>query len=1085
LIEDSAFTPIVTLHGTAATLGRGVTDTVSVTSTWNPAYAGAYHFIISVNLAGDADHSNDSGTITVFSTPLIASFPYSTNFDSPGAQFGWSGDGDWVLGDPVKTAGQDESDGWPGSGSRTHVGGHIEGAHSGNTCWVTNVNAPYTDGPRINHLYTPFFNFTSLDSGYLGFWQSISTEPSSDGTDMEWSTDGVTWHLLGTLNDPTGVNWYSTAVYANAGDPYGAYSAGSGDFGLNVTLGFQGPPYWTSNGNAGDTATGPYGYIYNQIKLPAAVLHHNYVRFRYSLIADQGGVDDGAAFDDFAVTPSKPLLASAVDSGIVFTDFNGDGIKDGSDSGLAGVKVYIAYYGAVTESTVTTAGGVYVLPMTLPGNYTISINAPAGAVVTAPVGNSLAINYAGTGSNTSVNNFGIFVGSISGHVYSQDYNGADKSGLTGWIVSVRDSAAGAVVYSGTSNASGAYSIPLPGGKYYVSETITQAESTGFHQDGTPFYNVNTTGSISGTAGALVTGIDFGNFALAHEAVFFNNDLNGDGKRSPVQDVTQLPFFGYILFTKGSDTLALDTMGFATKSIGFPDLDTGTYTVRWTNPAEKGWTKTYAGPRTFTVSKTGVIDTTAFLAFERYDVRGIVFEDHNADSYNEAGDEGVAGVVVSLAGSGTSTTDSTGTFYFTNVDTGQHLMTAAFPVGTVGTEHAAGVIVHQFSTVNDTTDNFGLFRLLTVSGTAYNDYNDNGALDAGETGVAGLKVMISRSSTGTNDSTLTNAQGNFSFTAIDTGHWHLTVTPGSGYSGTQGAAGYTILTQSGANVSGELFGQFKSSNHAGNNDTRWITVTIANGLSHTTDTMGTAIGATDCLDWGETELAAPPPSGTFDARFVEPGCVPAILGLSFDLHGGVHSPANDTSGMFQMKIQPDTTLPILLTLSPGWTLVFPTLEIYDGDKGPFDDTLKTSPEQDTLSLGYASVFRNVLTYHQVTNVVFVYSALPLSVPLRNDNAIPKHFALSQNYPNPFNPTTTIQFAIEKSAMTVVEVYNVLGQKIATLVDQQLAPGNFSARWNGTNDNGRTAASGVYFVRMHAQPTAGAEAFTQIRKIVLMK
>jgi flagellar hook assembly protein FlgD len=71
------------------------------------------------------------------------------------------------------------------------------------------------------------------------------------------------------------------------------------------------------------------------------------------------------------------------------------------------------------------------------------------------------------------------------------------------------------------------------------------------------------------------------------------------------------------------------------------------------------------------------------------------------------------------------------------------------------------------------------------------------------------------------------------------------------------------------------------------------------------------------------------------------------------------------------------------------------------------------------------------------------------------------------------------------MTVVEVYNVLGQKVATLVDQQLAPGNFSARWNGTNDNGRTAASGVYFVRMHAQPTGGAAAFTQIRKIVLMK
>lgn len=100
------------------------------------------------------------------------------------------------------------------------------------------------------------------------------------------------------------------------------------------------------------------------------------------------------------------------------------------------------------------------------------------------------------------------------------------------------------------------------------------------------------------------------------------------------------------------------------------------------------------------------------------------------------------------------------------------------------------------------------------------------------------------------------------------------------------------------------------------------------------------------------------------------------------------------------------------------------------------------------------------------------------------AVPESFRLNQNYPNPFNPTTTIKFDIQKSSVTEIGVYNVLGQKVATLVSKQLAPGTYSTVWNGTADNGVAVSSGVYFVRLSAL-AEGSEPFVALRKLLLMK
>lgn len=90
-----------------------------------------------------------------------------------------------------------------------------------------------------------------------------------------------------------------------------------------------------------------------------------------------------------------------------------------------------------------------------------------------------------------------------------------------------------------------------------------------------------------------------------------------------------------------------------------------------------------------------------------------------------------------------------------------------------------------------------------------------------------------------------------------------------------------------------------------------------------------------------------------------------------------------------------------------------------------------------------------------------SAVPVTVTVVSSSALPMNFELKQNYPNPFNPSTTIGYSIPAEAKVTLEVLDVLGRKVATLVDAVQSAGFHSCRWEA-ND----VPSGVYFYRMKA-------------------
>ena len=105
--------------------------------------------------------------------------------------------------------------------------------------------------------------------------------------------------------------------------------------------------------------------------------------------------------------------------------------------------------------------------------------------------------------------------------------------------------------------------------------------------------------------------------------------------------------------------------------------------------------------------------------------------------------------------------------------------------------------------------------------------------------------------------------------------------------------------------------------------------------------------------------------------------------------------------------------------------------------------------------------------------------PLSVSVIGDGSLPTRFELAQNYPNPFNPDTRVQFDIPERTHVTLAVFNVLGQRVATLVDEELGPNRYEKTWNGTSDAGAQVASGIYFYKL----TAGDKVET--KKMMLLK
>lgn len=277
------------------------------------------------------------------------------------------------------------------------------------------------------------------------------------------------------------------------------------------------------------------------------------------------------------------------------------------------------------------------------------------------------------------------------------------------------------------------------------------------------------------------------------------------------------------------------------------------------------------------------------------------------------------------------------------------------------------------------------------------------------------------------------------------------------------------------------------------DTVWAQCTLPNhrarliardnsGTGQDTLWFGYDDSATVGLNQGLCEVEFPPfpPQGVWEARWMNPPGhegqePPAGLGqgVKLDFRRRVSASTVDTH---RVKFQPNEP--------PGYPVIFKW------------NRTEVSAQCDSCVLvdefGGVIVPRTRMTVQDslVVNITAITQLLMIRYGQRmtgvdpTNEGIPERFALEQNYPNPFNPTTTIKFALERSAVTEVTIYDVLGRKVATLASGPMVAGYYTVTWNGVTSMGTPVASGMYVVRMNAQADNGS-AFSAIRKLLLMK
>ncbi|OGU26148.1 MAG: hypothetical protein A2X66_09260 [Ignavibacteria bacterium GWA2_54_16] len=157
-----------------------------------------------------------------------------------------------------------------------------------------------------------------------------------------------------------------------------------------------------------------------------------------------------------------------------------------------------------------------------------------------------------------------------------------------------------------------------------------------------------------------------------------------------------------------------------------------------------------------------------------------------------------------------------------------------------------------------------------------------------------------------------------------------------------------------------------------------------------------------------------------------------------------------------------------------------------------DSMKVRTYATTNNLNYKSLIASLWNYNYVSHdmsvgvhntkyaVALLRASLGLVTGVDIDPLpVPKTFELSQNYPNPFNPATEIRFALPKSSDVKLVIYDVMGRIVSTLVDQNLSMGSHRVTWNGRDQSGKVAASGVYFYHLQT------DGFSATKKMVLMK
>jgi hypothetical protein len=117
-----------------------------------------------------------------------------------------------------------------------------------------------------------------------------------------------------------------------------------------------------------------------------------------------------------------------------------------------------------------------------------------------------------------------------------------------------------------------------------------------------------------------------------------------------------------------------------------------------------------------------------------------------------------------------------------------------------------------------------------------------------------------------------------------------------------------------------------------------------------------------------------------------------------------------------------------------------------------------------------------------NPVFISWPMRIAHPwwsVIEDEPIPHNFTLSQNYPNPFNSSTMIEFSLSKNEDITLVIYDLLGRRVRSLINNGIEEGSYSVIWDGKDESGRNVPSGTYFYRLSTSSDIDTKRMVLIR------
>jgi protocatechuate 3,4-dioxygenase beta subunit len=491
-------------------------------------------------------------------------------------------------------------------------------------------------------------------------------------------------------------------------------------------------------------------------------------------------------------------------SGQVFDDLNADGQQESGEGGLTGWTVQLEdTNGNVLASTSTDSNGDYSFSNLPAGSYLVREVVLSGWAQTTANPPAISVQ---SGQNASSVNFGnAQQATISGQVFNdQNGNGTQDSGdsgLASWTVQLLDKS-GTVLTSTTTDGNGDFSFAgLSPGSYTVRE-VTQ---TGFAE------TTNNSIAVTAQSGQNITGIAFGNFELISISGQAFNDLNDDGLLESGEP--GVPGWTIELIDANTSKLLTSQTTDSGGNFAFPNLGPGNYRIR--EVAQVGWAQSSTNPSDVSAQSGGNVSNVDFGDFQTANIVGSVFEDVHGSGTRLPEDGPLSGWTIQLVSEPAGTvvastsTDATGAYAFSNVAPGSYMLNEIVPSGWVQTA-GPGLVTIVDATTKENGLDFGNFRTVTIGGQAFVDNNGDGIMDGADAPLPGIMVALVRTSGTVVQTQTTNANGAFTFTGVGPGEFQVREQLGAGQPWVQTTPNpATITTTSGAQVSGLLFGNFKT------------------------------------------------------------------------------------------------------------------------------------------------------------------------------------------------------------------------------------------------------------------------------------